>query len=128
MHSLKPTYLIAAIWLGLSCSEMTRSADDAAQGSELERLCPQAAAERKQLLSQRRVIKDVVAVSRPALRADLLQMLKEDQNARQKLVDAMKEGRDLPDDDPYRKYAIQVDDRNLRRLKHVISQDGVPTI
>lgn len=96
-------------------------------GSDLERLCPEAVREHERLLLAHPVPQDVKEVTRPALRQDLLQMVKEDQRARQRLVSAMKKGEDLPDDDPARNYARAVDSNNLRRLKHIIAQDGLPT-
>ena len=119
--------MIFAVSLCLCWSETLRAAENPEPG-DLAKLCPQAAAEREQLLSKRREPMDVTAVTRPALRADLLQMLKVDQSARQKLVDAMKDGKDLPDDDRARQYTIQVDADNLRRIKHIVTQDGLPTI
>lgn len=54
-------------------------------------------------------------------------MVEEDQNAREPLVAAVKDGGDLPDQDPAREYARQVDATNLRRLKQIADQDGLPT-
>lgn len=54
-------------------------------------------------------------------------MVEEDQNAREPLVAAMKDGGDLPDQDPAREYARQVDATNLHRLKQIADQDGLPT-
>jgi hypothetical protein len=89
-----------------------------------EELCPQAVREHEQLLLTHPIPKDVKIVTRPALRKDLLQMVEEDQIARRNLVVAMKDGQALPEDD----YVRQVDTRNLRRLKHIVDQDGFPTI
>jgi hypothetical protein len=50
-----------------------------------------------------------------------------DQDARELLIAAMARG-DPPDDDSSRLHAIEVDAVNLKRLKHIIIQDGFPTI
>jgi hypothetical protein len=93
----------------------------------IDKACPGAAIEHAQLLAKRHVPKDVATVARPALRNGLLQMERQDQDARNRLMAAMAKG-DPPDDDPARIYTIQVDAVNLRRLKHIINQDGFPTI
>ena len=53
-------------------------------------------------------------------------MAQEDQEARRLLIAAMN-GVELPEDAPASTYVRQVDARNLRRLKSVITQDGLPT-
>jgi hypothetical protein len=94
---------------------------------EVDKRCPEAAIEHAQLLSKRHVPRDVTTVTRPAMRKELLQMEQRDQDARDRFIAAMEKG-DLPDDDPTRLDAIQVDAINLRRLKHIVNQDGFPTI
>src|SRR5262245_16070358 len=108
----------------LLCSFAT--ADES--GDLLQKACPEALREHEQLLLSHPAPKDASTFTRPALRKDLLQMLDEDQNARKELMAAMNGSEDLPDNSPSRQYTRQVDARNLRRLKHIIAQDGVPTI
>lgn len=99
----------------------------AESNAEVDKRCPEAALEHAQLLSKRHIPKDVLSVTRPALRAELLQMEHADQDARDVFIAAMAGG-DLPDDHPARVHAIQVDAVNLQGLKHIILQDGFPTI
>jgi hypothetical protein len=94
---------------------------------EVDKRCPEAALEHAQLLSKRHGPKDPTTVIRPALRRELLQMQQRDQDARGRFMAAMEKG-DPPDDDPARIDAIQVDAINLRRLRHIVDQDGFPTI
>jgi hypothetical protein len=93
----------------------------------VDKLCPEAAQEHAQLLAKRHTPKDVATVTRPALRKELLEMEQRDQDARSRMVAAMAAA-DLADDDPTRVHTRQVDADNLRRLKHIIIQDGFPTI
>jgi hypothetical protein len=99
----------------------------AESNSEVDKRCPEAAIEHAQLLSKRHIPKDVTTVTRPALRKELLQMEQRDQDARDRFIAAMQKG-DLPDDDPTRLDALHVDAINLRRLRHIVNQDGFPTI
>jgi hypothetical protein len=95
-------------------------------GAKIEAACPAAVAERARLLSARPMPKEVTIVSRPALRNELLEMDKQDQDARELLIAVMATG-DLPEDHPARLRALEVDAYNLRLLKHIIEQDGFPT-
>lgn len=89
--------------------------------------CPEAITEKAQLLAVRPTPKDIATVSRPALQKELLQMEKLDQDAREVLVSAMATG-DVPADHPARLHALEVDAINLQKLKHIIAQDGFPTV
>jgi hypothetical protein len=102
------------------------SADES--GRLLEKRCPEALREHEQLSLTQPVPKDVGTPTRPALRKDLLQMLQEDQDVRKDLIAAMNSGESLPEAAAARQYMRQVDERHLRRLKHIVAQDGVPTI
>jgi hypothetical protein len=94
---------------------------------DIDKACPEAAIEHAHLLAKRHTPKDVATVTRPALRKQLLLMERQDQEARNRFIAAMANG-DPPDDDPTRVYTRQVDAVNLRQLKHIINQDGFPTI
>jgi hypothetical protein len=89
--------------------------------------CPEAASERAQLHAVRPTPNDVATGSRPALRAELLQMEQQDQDARNLYIAAMGGG-ELPDDHPANRHLTQVDANNLQALKHIVIQDGFPTI
>jgi hypothetical protein len=96
---------------------------------KIEKACPQAAMEKEQFLARRPRPKPVANITRPALQNELLQMEREDQAARQRFVEAINaHGGDLPMDDPTRLAAKHVDEVNLPKLKHIINQDGFPTI
>ena len=98
-------------------------------GEKIEKACPEAELEKQQLLAQRASPKAVANITRPALQKELLQMEQEDQTARAHLIEAMNaNGGDVPDDDPTRLETIHVDKLNLPRLKHIVNQDGFPTI
>jgi hypothetical protein len=93
---------------------------------KIDAACPDAVQERAKLLAARRKPKDVINVSRPALKRQLLQMQANDQVARQLLLTAFSQG-DIPMDDPARILVRDVDAVNLTNLKHILAQEGVPT-
>jgi hypothetical protein len=62
--------------------------------------------------------------TRPALRENLLLMAKQDQEAREALQSS---GPNIDLTDPQVVRMREVDLANLKRLKHIISQDGFPT-
>jgi hypothetical protein len=96
---------------------------------KIEKACPEAAMEKEQLLAKRPQPKPGANITRPALQNELLQMEREDQEARERFVAAMNaHGGDLPMDDPTRLAVIHVDEVNLPKLKHIIDQNGFPTI
>jgi hypothetical protein len=95
---------------------------------KIERACPQAAMEKEQFLAKRPNLEPVANITRPALRNELLQMVRDDQAVRERFVAAINaHGGDLPIDDPTSLATIHVDEVNLPKLKHLINQDGFPT-
>jgi hypothetical protein len=95
---------------------------------KIEKACPQAELEKEQFLAKRPKPKPVANITRPALQNELLQMAREDQAVRERFIAAINaHGGDLPMDDPTRLAAIQVDEANLTKLKHIINQGGFPT-
>jgi hypothetical protein len=74
---------------------------------------------------------DVKIVSRPALQREILDMTQRDQDVRNKLLSQLAKNSNLSnlaDDDPMLTSFMAVDAENLRRLKHIIDQDGFPTV
>lgn len=63
-------------------------------------------------------------VTRPALRRNLLLMARQDQEARAHLLSRGRIDMSTPEG----VHLTQVDARNLRRLKHIVAQDGFPTV
>jgi hypothetical protein len=117
--------------IGISLALVTfLAAVNPAEGREwdkkIEMACPAAVAEEARLTAARHPEKDANTVSRPALRKELLQMEKLDQDAREVFVAASATG-DLPEDHPASLHMLHVDEANLRRLKHITRQDGFPT-
>ena len=91
--------------------------------------CPQAEQEKQQFLAKRPLPKPVANITRPALQRQLLQMEREDQEVRERFIAAYNaHGGDLPMDDPTSLAVTHVDEVNLPKLKHIINQDGFPTI
>jgi hypothetical protein len=124
-RDIKTLILGCLIWLSTLHASVAASGWD----TNMDAVCPEAAREHYKLLEGRPVPKDVSVVSRPALQAELLQMQQEDQAARAPFIAALNaHGGDLPMDDPTRLAAIRVDEGNLLKLKHIIAQDGFPTI
>jgi hypothetical protein len=118
--------MLFLVWV-ISLVSIDATAAEAGWGPRIDAACPEAVRERTQLRAARPTPKDAVTVSRPALRRELLQMEESDQGARDLFIAAMAGG-DLADDHPARLRVIHVDAANLRRLKHIIIQDGFPTI
>jgi hypothetical protein len=94
---------------------------------DLDKACPEAMSRRAQVHATRPQIKDPVILARPALRRLLLQMEQSDQDARKFLVLAMQNAA-LAEDDPAAVRTRQVDGANLRALRHIVLQDGFPTV
>jgi hypothetical protein len=84
--------------------------------------CPDAMREAAQLRKAPR--QEPATVTRPALRQNLLLMARQDQEARAHLL---ARGR-IDMSTPEGAHLTQVDARNLRRLKHIVAQDGFPTV
>jgi len=127
MRSWKLIALPAIVAMNLTFVSGARSQNTQAV-DDRDKSCPDAAAERKELLALWPTPKDGTTFTRPVLREDLLQMAAQDQVARQLLVASMADDHDLPQDSPARTYTRAVDERNLTRLKHIVAQDGFPTI
>jgi hypothetical protein len=102
-------------------------AADAVWSPAIDAACPEAVKERAERRAARPVPTDVSTFSRPALRTQLLQMQQQDQDARELFAAAFAEG-DVPMDHPASVHVGEVDDLNLQKLKHIIAQDGFPTI
>jgi hypothetical protein len=92
--------------------------------SRIEAMCPDALRELEELHARMKRPRVPARVSRPALRADLLLMARQDQEAR-----AFLQASSWPVDpgNPEFRWMAQVDSRNLTRLKHILNQDGFPT-
>ena len=88
--------------------------------------CPRAVESRKiqQRLADQRRAPPIKAVTRPALQRELILLAEHDQDARHLAMssNAGHSGRDVD-----MAYMNDVDSANLRRLKHIIRQDGFPT-
>jgi hypothetical protein len=95
-----------------------------------EKACPEAFVERAELRARLPRPKDATNVTRPALRKELLEMEQLDQEARKRFIEAIYAGGgDVPMNDPARVAVIHVDDDiNLPKLKHIVTQEGFPTI
>lgn len=106
---------------------MDAEAADPIWSPKIDAACPDAVRERLLLLAARQKVKDVIDVSRPALKRQLLEMQARDQDARQRLMAAFAFG-DIPMDHPARLQVRDVDAANRQQLKHIIAQDGLPTI
>lgn len=92
--------------------------------AEIDRLCPDAAIEEAQLRSKRKMFVMRAPPTRPALRTNLLVMAKQDQDVRQAWQPT---GNTVDMADPLIVHLRQVDSANLKRLKHIVRQDGFPT-
>ncbi len=97
------------------------------KGRDWKTACPTAAAEATQLLSAQPAPKNEPNVTRPALREELLQMEKVDQEAREIWAAGGKMG-DSSNDDPALLHLRDIDTINLQKLKHIVTQDGFPTV
>ncbi len=115
------------IHFGMLHAIQTRAQSDEAK---LEKACPAAFAQRARLAAKNPAPKDATMFTRPALRKELLEMAQQDQAVRAvflKAVDASAGA--LPIDDPSRLAVIHEDETiNLPKLKHIIEQEGFPTV
>jgi len=94
---------------------------------DLDKACPAAAREEARLLSSKFSAKETIAITRPALRQELLDMERRDQQAREIFIAGMHQA-ESSDDDSRWLPVQQVDNDNLRMLKHIFAQDGFPSI
>jgi hypothetical protein len=86
--------------------------------------CPEAVREAAELRNRTRPGPVPAIVSRPALRHNLLLMAKHDQEARAFLRST---GSRIDPATPEGVRLREVDSANLKRLKHIVAQDGFPT-
>jgi hypothetical protein len=87
--------------------------------------CPDAMRELEEIQSHTKRPPGNSNPARPALRDNLLLMAKQDQEARDFLLSS---GLDVDPAGAPAKRMQSVDAANLRRLKHIVSQDGFPTV
>ena len=117
---------IFIIHIGMLYAIQARAQSDEAR---LEKACPAAFAERARLRAKKPATKHATMFTRPALRKELLEMAQQDQAARELFLGAGNATAGaLPIDDPSRLAVKHVDDINLPKLKHIIAQEGLPTI
>ena len=95
--------------------------------NDIDKLCPAASREQDELLSTRRTLKEVKVVTRPALRIELLDMARRDQEARATMIRDTRQPLSQEDEDSAWVPVQKVDEDNLRQLKHIVAQDGFPT-
>lgn len=91
---------------------------------EIEATCPEAVREAEELRSRMKSPNVHAPPTRPALRENLLLMAKQDQEARAFLQSS---GLRIDPTSPEFARIREVDSANLKRLKHIVSQDGFPT-
>lgn len=92
--------------------------------SKIAAVCPEAVREAAELRSRMKTPNIHATATRPALRENLLLMAMQDQEARAFLQSS---GGNI---DPTRREVVsmlEVDSANLKRLKHIVNQDGFPT-
>lgn len=95
-----------------------------AQDADIAAKCPDAAREALQLRSRMRPQPVPATVTRPALRQNLLLMARHDQAAR---AFTRSTGGSIDPATPEGMRLAEVDAANLKRLKHIVAQDGFPT-
>jgi len=95
-----------------------------AQNPDIAAKCPEAVREQAQLQSRKPPRPAPATVTRPALRQNLLLMAKHDQEARASLRST---GGRIDPTTPAGMRLEEVDSANLKRLKHIVAQDGFPT-
>jgi hypothetical protein len=92
----------------------------------MESKCPEAVRELSALKAKELHVAEPKTVSRPVLQSQLLQMEKEDQEARVAILPSA--GSNIPDNDPRLIRMEEVDAANLRNVKSIIRQYGFPTV
>jgi hypothetical protein len=88
--------------------------------SEIDEICPEAVREAAELRSRTKTPAVHAPPTRPALRENLLLMAKQDQEARASIHFSEPKSPEVV-------HVLQVDASNLKRLKHIVAQDGFPT-
>jgi hypothetical protein len=91
---------------------------------EIDARCPAAVHEAKELRSHMKTPRVHTNPTRPALRENLLLMANQDQEARAFLHSP---GSRIDPSSPELSRMREVDSANLKRLKHIVNQDGFPT-
>lgn len=86
--------------------------------------CPEAVRELAEIRSSTNAPRVPKTVTRPALRENLLLMAKQDQDARAFPISS---GGHIDPVSPEVMRMREVDSANLKRLKHIVNQDGFPT-
>jgi hypothetical protein len=117
---------LALTLLALTASAQSLAAESKRTDSfaDLDTKCPGFARETTDLESRLKSSHAPPPPMRPALRENLLLMAQQDQEAREFIQ--ISDGRfDLQS--PEFRRMIEVDAANLRRLKHIVNQDGFPT-
>ncbi len=92
--------------------------------SEIDAKCPEAVREFAEIRSRTNAPRVPRTVTRPALRENLLLMAKQGQEARAFPISS---GGRLDAVSPQVVRMREVDSANLKRLKHIVNQDGFPT-
>jgi hypothetical protein len=92
--------------------------------AEIDAICPEAVREAAELRSRMKTPRVHAPPTRPALRENLLLMEKQDQEARMFLTSS---GLRINPSSPESVRMREVDSANLKRLKHIVTQDGFPT-
>ena len=95
-----------------------------AQNPDIAARCPDGVREQAELQSRLRPRPVPATVTRPALRQNLLLMAKHDQDVRAFMRST---GGRIDPATPEVMRLEEVDSANLRRLKHIVAQDGFPT-
>jgi hypothetical protein len=113
--------LAVPVW---SQSPSSPSTVAATFSSEIDAMCPEAVREAAELRSRVKTPNMQAPPTRPALRENLLLMAKQDQEARAFLHSS---GLRVDPTSPESVRMREVDSANLKRLKHIVSQDGFPT-
>lgn len=108
----------------LAAPAWSQSPSDSAAFEKVSEICPEAAHEAWEMRSQKKTPNVHTPPTRPALRENLLLMEKQDQAARASLH--FSEGRIDPTSREIANLR-EVDSSNLKRLKHIVTQDGFPT-
>jgi hypothetical protein len=90
----------------------------------MDEICPEAVREAAELRSRTNTPNVQAPPTRPALRENLLLMEKQDQEARMFVTSA---GPRIDPSSPASVRLREVDSSNLKRLKHIVTQDGFPT-
>jgi len=125
-HAIALTGWLALLPLAVPAWSQPPSSATAATtfGPEIEAMCPEAVREAQELRSRMKSPRMQAPPTRPALRENLLLMEKQDQEVRTLLTSF---GPHIDPGSPDLVRMREVDSANLKRLKHIVAQDGFPT-